>query len=175
MVTLRLLFSNPAIRTKRLHLKELTYDRRRARRCGERTGNVPAQDCPAMTSSEQTGFMAASIEGQSYAGILPILDTTTEWISTAPNTVSQALTGSITAEQCMKTSGRFAIPQLTADGKAAPVPSRVMLSPCRPARRDEAAGAVPTLRPGEAQNPTARWRWPHGNANSAASTWKPAA
>ena len=48
--------------------------------------------------------MKASIDGQKYAGIIPILDTTTEWISTLwPNTVSQALTGSITADECMKT------------------------------------------------------------------------
>ena len=48
--------------------------------------------------------MKASIDGQGYAGILPILDTTTEWISTIwPNTVAQALTGSISAEDCMQT------------------------------------------------------------------------
>ena len=71
----------------------------------EGTGNVP------VSKTVQTGdffqnnrFMKASIDGQSFAGILPILDTTTEWISTVwPNTVSQALTGSISAEDCMKT------------------------------------------------------------------------
>ena len=53
---------------------------------------------------------------------------------------------------------------LTADGKAARVPSRVMLS-WYGGRRDEAAGAVPTLRPGEVWQLTARLRRPHGNAN----------
>ena len=71
----------------------------------EGTGNVPvSKTVQAGDFFRSNRFMAASIEGQSYAGILPILDTTTEWISTLwPNTVSQALTGSITAEQCMKT------------------------------------------------------------------------
>lgn len=71
----------------------------------EGTGNVPVSKTVQSSDFFQTNrFMTASIEGQSYAGILPILDTTTEWISTLwPNTVSQALTGSITAEQCMQT------------------------------------------------------------------------
>ncbi len=71
----------------------------------EGTGNVPVSKTVQSSDFFQSNrFMKASIEGQSYAGILPILDTTTEWISTLwPNTVSQALTGSITAEQCMQT------------------------------------------------------------------------
>ena len=49
-------------------------------------------------------FMKASIDGQPYAGILPILDTTTEWISTIwPETMSQALTGKLSAEEAMNT------------------------------------------------------------------------
>ena len=71
----------------------------------EGTGNVPvSKTLQASEFFQDNRFMKASIEGQSYAGILPILDTTTEWISTLwPNTVSQALTGSVTAEQCMQT------------------------------------------------------------------------
>lgn len=71
----------------------------------EGTGNVPvSKTVQAGDFFRNNRFMKASIDGQSYAGILPLLDTTTEWISTLwPNTVSQALTGSITAEQCMKT------------------------------------------------------------------------
>lgn len=71
----------------------------------EGTGNVPVSKTVQESNFFQDNrFMKASIEGQSYAGILPILDTTTEWISTLwPNTVSQALTGSITAQQCMET------------------------------------------------------------------------
>lgn len=53
---------------------------------------------------------------------------------------------------------------LTADGKAVRVPSRVMLS-WYAGRRDDAAGAVPALRPGEVWQLTARLRRPHGNAN----------
>lgn len=71
----------------------------------EGTGNVPVSKTVQSSDFFQNNrFMKASIEGQSYAGILPILDTTTEWVSTLwPNTVAQALTGSITAEQCMHT------------------------------------------------------------------------
>ena len=71
----------------------------------EGTGNVPVSKTLQQTDFFQNNrFMKASIEGQSYAGILPILDTTTEWVSTIwPNTVAQALSGGITAEQCMQT------------------------------------------------------------------------
>lgn len=71
----------------------------------EGTGNVPvSKTVQAGDFFQNNRFMKASIDGQSYAGILPILDTTTEWISTVwPNTVSQALTGSISAEDCMNT------------------------------------------------------------------------
>lgn len=71
----------------------------------EGTGNVPVSKTVQEGDFFQNNrFMKASIDGQSFAGILPILDTTTEWISTVwPNTVSQALTGSISAEDCMKT------------------------------------------------------------------------
>ena len=71
----------------------------------EGTGNVPvSKTVQAGDFFQNNRFMKASIDGQSFAGILPILDTTTEWISTVwPNTVSQALTGSISAEDCMKT------------------------------------------------------------------------
>ena len=36
------------------------------------------------------------------AGILPVRDTTTEWISNWPATIQQALLGTISAEDCMK-------------------------------------------------------------------------
>lgn len=70
----------------------------------EGTGNVPvSKTVQSGDFFQDNRFMVASIEGQSYAGILPIRDTTTEWISTLwPNTVSQALTGSLTAGQCMQ-------------------------------------------------------------------------
>lgn len=71
----------------------------------EGTGNVPvSKTIQSEDFFQNDRFMKASIDGQSYAGILPILDTTTEWVSTIwPNTVSQALTGQITAQECMQT------------------------------------------------------------------------
>ena len=71
----------------------------------EGTGNVPVSKTVAQGDYFQNNrFMKASIEGEGYAGILPIRDTTTEWISDLwPNTVSQALTGAISAEDAMKT------------------------------------------------------------------------
>lgn len=69
------------------------------------TGNVPvSKTVQALPEFQDNKFMKASIEGQSYAGIVPIKDTTTEWISTIwPNTVAAALSGKTTAEQAMKT------------------------------------------------------------------------
>jgi multiple sugar transport system substrate-binding protein len=69
------------------------------------TGNVPVskkvQKLPIFQNNE---FMKVSIEGQPHAGILPILDTTTEWISTIwPNTVASALAGKTSSEDAMKT------------------------------------------------------------------------
>lgn len=71
----------------------------------EGTGNVPvSKTVQALDFFQDNRFMKASIEGQSYAGIIPILDTTSEWISpTWPNTVGMALNGDITAEECMQT------------------------------------------------------------------------
>jgi len=71
----------------------------------EGTGNVPVSKTVANEDFFQNNrFMKASIAGESYSGILPIRDTTTEWIATVwPNTVSQALTGDIDAKTCMKT------------------------------------------------------------------------
>ncbi|MDF2590565.1 MAG: extracellular solute-binding protein [Clostridia bacterium] len=71
----------------------------------ETTGNVPvSKRVQAMPVFQDNKFMKASIEGVSYAGILPILDTTTEWVSTIwPNTISQALSGEITAKEAMET------------------------------------------------------------------------
>lgn len=68
------------------------------------TGNVPVsksvQKLPVFQNSK---FMKVSIEAAPYAGIFPILDTTTEWISTIwPNTVASALLGKITAAEAMQ-------------------------------------------------------------------------
>lgn len=68
------------------------------------TGNVPvAARVKEMPEFQENPFMKVSIEGAPYAGILPILDTTTTWIGEVwPATVQQALLGDITAEDAMK-------------------------------------------------------------------------
>lgn len=69
------------------------------------TGNVPvSKKVQKLPEFQDNKFMKVSIEGQPHAGIFPILDTTTEWISTTwPNTVASALTGEVTAADAMKT------------------------------------------------------------------------
>ncbi|MGP4038539.1 ABC transporter substrate-binding protein [Gracilibacillus sp. D59] len=68
------------------------------------TGNVPVSTrVQEMDHFQNNKFMKASIEGMPFAGILPIKDTTTEWISTVwPNTTASALLGDITAEEAMQ-------------------------------------------------------------------------
>jgi len=68
------------------------------------TGNVPVskavQQLPAFQNSK---FMKVSIEAAPFAGIFPILDTTTEWINNIwPNTIAAALMGKISAAEAMK-------------------------------------------------------------------------
>ena len=68
------------------------------------TGNVPvAASVQALDVFQSNPFMKVSIEGSPVAGILPVLDTTTEWIANWPSVIQQALLGDITAEECMKT------------------------------------------------------------------------
>lgn len=69
------------------------------------TNNVPvSKTVQADAYFQDDRFMQASIAGQSYAGIIPILDTTSEWISTTwPNTIAQALSGDIDAKEAMET------------------------------------------------------------------------
>ena len=71
----------------------------------EGTGNIPVSKTVGKGAYFQNNrFMKASLDGQGFAGILPIRDTTTEFNSTLwPNTVAQALLGKISAEDCMKT------------------------------------------------------------------------
>lgn len=67
------------------------------------TGNVPvAARVQALDHFQNDRFMKTSIEGSSVAGILPVLDTTTEWISNWPSVIQQALLGDITAEEAMQ-------------------------------------------------------------------------
>jgi multiple sugar transport system substrate-binding protein len=69
------------------------------------TGNVPvSKDVQKLPQFQDNRFMRASIDGAPFAGILPILPTTTEWISVIwPNTIGGALTGKTSAEDTMKT------------------------------------------------------------------------
>lgn len=69
----------------------------------EGTGNVPVSKSLAQTEFFQNNrFMKASIDSERYAGILPVRDTTTEWISTIwPQTVSEALANQLSAKECM--------------------------------------------------------------------------
>ena len=67
------------------------------------TGNVPvAARVQALPQFQENKFMKVSIEGASVAGILPVRDTTTQWIKDWPGVIQQALLGDITAEECMK-------------------------------------------------------------------------
>lgn len=68
------------------------------------TGNVPvSKTVKELPFFQNNKFMKVSIDGAPWAGILPILDTTTEWINTIwPNTVSAALLGKISAAEAMK-------------------------------------------------------------------------
>lgn len=68
------------------------------------TNNVPvAAWVKELDVFQENRFMKASIEGAPYAGILPILDTTTEWISNWPSVIQQALLGEMTAQEAMET------------------------------------------------------------------------
>jgi multiple sugar transport system substrate-binding protein len=65
--------------------------------------NVPVyEEVQKLPVFQNNRFMKASMDSVSYAGIFPILDTTTEWISvTWPNTIARALFGEISAKQAM--------------------------------------------------------------------------
>ena len=69
----------------------------------EGTGNIPVSTEVQQTEYFQSDpFMVVSFGGVDVAGILPIKDETTEWISNWPATISQALVGDISAEECMQ-------------------------------------------------------------------------
>lgn len=69
------------------------------------TGNIPvSKEVQKLPFFQNNRFMKASIDGAPFAGILPILPSTTEFISVVwPNTVGGALTGKLSAEEAMKT------------------------------------------------------------------------
>jgi multiple sugar transport system substrate-binding protein len=68
------------------------------------TGNVPvSKSVKSLPFFQNNRFMKVSIEGAPFAGIFPILDTTTDWINNVwPNTVASALLGKIGAAEAMK-------------------------------------------------------------------------
>ena len=69
----------------------------------EGTGNIPVSTTVQQEDYFQNDpFMLVSFEGVDFAGILPIKDETTEWITNWPATISQALVGDISAEECMQ-------------------------------------------------------------------------
>ena len=68
----------------------------------EGTGQVPVSQTVQQEDYFQNDkFMKVSMEGVDIAGTVPVKDTTTEWITNWPATISQALTGEITAKECM--------------------------------------------------------------------------
>lgn len=70
----------------------------------EGTGQVPVSQTVQQEDYFQNDkFMKVSFEGIDVAGIVPVLDTTTEWISSWPNTIGEGLAGTKTAEECMQT------------------------------------------------------------------------
>ena len=69
----------------------------------EGTGQVPvSQTVQATEYFQNDKFQVISAGGQSVAGIIPVLDTTTEFVSSWPAVISQALVGDITAAECMQ-------------------------------------------------------------------------
>ena len=69
----------------------------------EGTGQVPVSKTVQATEYFQNDkFQVISASGMDVAGIIPILDTTTEMVSSWPAVISQALVGEITAAECMQ-------------------------------------------------------------------------
>ncbi len=70
----------------------------------EASGNVPVSaKTQAMDFCQSNKFIKISIDSIGFAGILPCLPTTSEFIGEWPNITGQALTGELTAEQaCQK-------------------------------------------------------------------------
>lgn len=69
----------------------------------EGTGQVPVSKTVQATDYFQNDkFQVISAGGMDVAGIIPILDTTTEMVSNWPAVISQALLGDITAAECMQ-------------------------------------------------------------------------
>ena len=68
------------------------------------TGYIPvSRRVQQLPEIQNNRFMRASIAGAHYAGVFPILPTTTEWITTVwPNTVGAALMGRMSAEDAMR-------------------------------------------------------------------------
>lgn len=70
-----------------------------------KTGNVPvAQWARELPEIQENPFMEISIEGSPFAGIIPVRDTTTDWINNIwPGTIQSALLGRISVEEAMET------------------------------------------------------------------------
>lgn len=69
----------------------------------EGTGQVPVSKTVQATDYFQNDkFQVISAGGMDVAGIIPVLDTTTEFVSNWSATIQQALVGDITAAECMQ-------------------------------------------------------------------------
>lgn len=68
----------------------------------ESTGNLPvAKSVQAGEFFQSDRFVKTSFDSQGFAGVVPITTFTSEWIANWPATISQALTGQISAADCM--------------------------------------------------------------------------
>ena len=69
----------------------------------EGTGQVPVSKTVQATEYFQNDkFQKVSASGMDVAGIIPVLDTTTEFVSNWKDIIAQALVGDITAAECMQ-------------------------------------------------------------------------
>jgi len=85
----------------------LATGRGQERWCVE-TNNVPvSRNVQMLPHFQDNRFMRVSIEGSPYAGIFPILPTTTEFITEWPNHASAALLGTVTIEAAMANMQRI--------------------------------------------------------------------
>jgi multiple sugar transport system substrate-binding protein len=67
------------------------------------TGNVPvSQRVRALPAIDENRFMKVSVEGAPFADIIPVRETTTDWINNIwPGTIQRALLGQITSTEAM--------------------------------------------------------------------------
>ncbi len=69
-----------------------------------KTGNVPvSQRVRELPEIQENRFMSISVEGSPFAGIIPVRDTTTDWINNIwPGTIQRCLLGEIDPAEAME-------------------------------------------------------------------------